>query len=77
MPKIEFGCLATIIGSMPHTDPELTCSRITKYLKDIPGWPQLPKRSFLENMNVQYSEGFPGLVVDTEEKRIFASRRAP
>jgi len=74
MPKIEFGCLATIIGSMPHTDPELTCSRITKYLKDIPGWPQLPKRSFLENMNVQYSEGFPGLVVDTEEKRIFAKR---
>jgi methionine synthase II (cobalamin-independent) len=72
MPKIEFGCLATIIGSMPHIEPEPACSQITRYLKDIPGWPQLPKRSFLEDMNVQFSEGFPGLVVDTVEKRIFA-----
>ena len=74
MPHIEFGCLATIIGSMPHTDPGPACSQIVRYLKDIPGWPQLPKRSFLENMYVQYSEGFPGLVVDTEEKRVFVDR---
>jgi methionine synthase II (cobalamin-independent) len=72
MAHIEFGCLATIIGSMPHTDPGPVCSLITDYLKDVPGWPQLPKRSFLEDMNVQFSEGFPGLVVDSEEKRIFA-----
>jgi methionine synthase II (cobalamin-independent) len=74
MPHIEFGCLATIIGSMPHTDPEPACSQIARYLKDIPGWPQLPQRSFLENMYVQYSEGFPGLVVDTEGKRVFVNR---
>jgi methionine synthase II (cobalamin-independent) len=33
-----------------------------KYLPDIPFWPQLPKRSPRENMIVQFSEGFPGVV---------------
>lgn len=60
---LEFGCLPTIIGSMPHTDPSEACSQITRCLKDIPAWPQLPGRSFLENMYVQYSQGFPGVVV--------------
>ncbi len=72
MPYIEFGCLPTIIGSMPHTDPSEACSQITRYLKDIPAWPQLPKRSFLENMYVQFSQGFPGVVV--EEDRIYVNR---
>jgi len=72
MPSVEFGCLPTIIGSMPHTDPEAACSSIVHYLKDIPAWPQLPKRSFLENMYAQYSQGFPGVVV--EENRIHIDR---
>ncbi len=72
MPKVEFGCLPTIIGSMPHTDPQAACEAITHYLKDIPAWPQLPKRSFLENMYVQFSQGFPGVVV--EENRIYIDR---
>ncbi|MGD9142789.1 MAG: methionine synthase [Dehalococcoidia bacterium] len=63
MSNTEFNCLPTIIGSMPHTDPVKACALITRYLKDIPAWPQLPRRSFLENMYVQYSEGFPGIVV--------------
>ncbi len=63
MPYIEFGCLPTIIGSMPHTDPSEACAQVSHYLKDIPAWPQLPKRSFLENMYVQFSYGFPGVVV--------------
>ena len=64
---IEFGCLPTAIGSMPHTDPSEACSQILKYLKEIPVWPQLPRRSFKENMYAQYSEGFPGITV-TEDK---------
>jgi len=63
MSNTEFNCLPTIIGSMPHTDPAKACALIARYLKDIPAWPQLPRRSFLENMYVQYSEGFPGAVV--------------
>jgi len=60
---IEFGCLPTVIGSMPHTDPAAACDQINRYLKDIPAWPQLPKRSFRESMYVQFSQGFPGVVL--------------
>ena len=72
MADVEFGCRPTVIGSMPHTDPSEACSQITHYLKDIPAWPQLPKRSFLESMYVQYSEGFPGVVV--KENSIYVDR---
>lgn len=64
MSNVEFYCLPTIIGSMPQIDPAKACDLIARYLKDIPAWPQLPRRSFLENMYVQYSEGFPGVVVE-------------
>jgi hypothetical protein len=64
MSNTEFGCLPTIIGSVPHTDAKKACALVTRYLKDIPTWPQLPKRTFTENMYVQYSEGFPGVVVE-------------
>jgi methionine synthase II (cobalamin-independent) len=67
MPDIEFNCLPTAIGAMPHTEPEAACSQVLKYLKDIPCWPQLPHRSFKENMYAQYSEGFPGITV-TDDK---------
>jgi len=69
MSYIEFGCRPTIIGTMPQSDPAAACSLIARYLRDIPAWPQLPNRSFLENMYVQYSEGFPGVVL--QENRIF------
>ena len=72
MPNVEFNCLPTVIGSMPQTDPSATCAQIAHYLKDIPAWPQLPRRSFLENMYVQYSEGFPGVVV--KEDKIYIDR---
>ena len=74
MPDTEFGCLATAIGSMPHTDPAEACSLVSHYLKDIPAWPQLPNRSFLENMYAQFSEGFPGAVVKEDSLYIDRSR---
>jgi len=64
MSNTEFNCLPTIIGSMPHTDPHKACALITEHLRDIPAWPQLPRRSFLENMYAQYSEGFPNAVIE-------------
>jgi len=75
MPGVEFNCSPTIVGSMPHTDPAAACAHITRYLKDIPAWPQLPKRTFLENMYVQYSQGFPGVVVDEAGKKIYVNRQ--
>jgi hypothetical protein len=65
--KIEFNCLPTAIGSMPQTDPKEACSIVAKYLPDLPAWPQLPKRSPLENMYVQFSQGFPGLVLEGDK----------
>ncbi len=74
MSYIEFNCLPTIIGSMPHTDPRAADLLISRYLKDIPAWPQLPKRSFLENMYAQYSQGFPGVVVEADRIYVDTSR---
>jgi len=74
MPDVEFNCLPTIIGSMPHTDPAAACAQVLKYLKDIPAWPQLPRRSFKENMNAQFSEGFPGIRLTGDSLRVDRAR---
>jgi len=73
MPDTEFNCLATVIGSMPQDDAEAACTQVVKHLRDIPAWPQLPKRSPLENMYVQFSQGFPGLVVDGDRLEVHRS----
>jgi methionine synthase II (cobalamin-independent) len=74
MSNTEFYCLPTIIGSMPHTDPAKACALIARFLKDIPAWPQLPRRTFAENMYVQYSEGFPGIVVENNKVYVDTSK---
>jgi hypothetical protein len=71
MSRFEANLRSLAIGSLPHTDPRLACDRALQRLA-IPSWPQLPKRTFLENMYVQYSERFPGVVVGDE--RIFVDR---
>jgi hypothetical protein len=72
MLKVEFGGIPSMIGSMPQTDATAACKQVLHYLKDLPAWPQLPQRSFLENMYVQYSQGFPGVVV--QDEKIFVDR---
>ena len=71
--RLEFGCLPTAIGSMPHADPVEACSIVLKYLPDIPAWPQLPRRSVKENMVIQFSEGFPGVAIQGDKVRIQAA----
>lgn len=71
---LEPCCLATAIGSMPHIDPAQACSVVKKYLPNLPHWPQLPRRSFPENMYVQFSQGFPGVVVGEERIGVERSR---
>jgi methionine synthase II (cobalamin-independent) len=65
------GLRSLAAGSLPYVDPEIACQVVMDTL-DIPTWPQLPKRVFLENMYVQYSERFPGIVVADE--RIYVNR---
>jgi methionine synthase II (cobalamin-independent) len=69
---VEFNCLPTAIGSMPQTDPEAACAQVVKYLREIPCWPQLPRRAFRENMYAQFSQGFPGIRLT--EDRIYVDR---
>jgi len=70
MPNTEFNCLPTAIGSMPHRDAARACADVLRFLPDIPAWPQLPRRSPLENMDAQYGEGFPGAVIKDGSVRI-------
>ncbi len=69
--SIEFQgkCQTTAMGIMPHRD-------IGKALKlslslDIPFWPQLPNVSYHEDMYAQASQYFPGIVVDSENQKIW------
>jgi methionine synthase II (cobalamin-independent) len=59
----------TAIGSLPHTDPGQACALMLDALPEMSTWPQLPRRSFLENMCAQYSEGLPGIRVIEEDGR--------
>jgi methionine synthase II (cobalamin-independent) len=68
----ELNGLATAIGTMPHVEPREACSLVLSCLPEIPAWPQLSRKSFLENMYVQFSEGFPGVIVEGE--RIWVDR---
>ncbi len=58
----------TGIGSLPHSDPSEAC-RVVFDSVEIPFWPQLPHRSFLELMVPQYSEGFPFVKIEGENIR--------
>ena len=60
---------ATAIGSLPHTSVEEACRLMLEL--EIPVWPQMVKRTFLENMYVQYSEGFPGVRLDTDAEQVW------
>ena len=58
-----FSFRATGIGSVPFMDVTQTCLHILKCLPEIPFWPQLVKRSHVEDMNIQLSEGLPLLKI--------------
>lgn len=63
-------CRATAIGSFPHPAPAAALDLILEHLADIPVWPQLPQRAFIEGMCPQYSEGLPAVLLDENEKSI-------
>ena len=65
-----FNFEATGVGSVPFKSEKTACRVIFDNFKSIPFWPQLPKRSFLENMYVQFSERIPGLILDETKKTV-------
>jgi len=74
MRKLEPNLLAMHIGSMPHTDPLVASDLTLEFFSQIPAWPQLPRRNSLENMYIQFSERFPGVIVEPENNRIYVDR---
>ncbi|NOR15852.1 MAG: hypothetical protein GQ544_09115, partial [Candidatus Aminicenantes bacterium] len=47
------------------------CDVILNSIPDIPIWPQLPNANFREEMEIQYSEGFPCVELDEAKQRMF------
>ncbi len=60
---------STTVGSFPHLDGQELSQRLARFL-DIPSWPQLSRRSFYENMYVQFSAALPAVQLDDEREKI-------
>ena len=60
--------LTTAMAVMPHRDVDQALS--TALSLDIPFWPQLPHVSYYEDMYVQASEHFPGILLDLEKRTL-------
>ncbi len=61
--------LTTGMGILPHKDMERALNLAMSV--DIPFWPQLPRMSFFEDMYVQASENFPGIILEPENLNIY------
>ena len=60
--------LTTAMAVMPHKDVNRALELALSL--DVPFWPQLPHVSYYEDMYVQASEGFPGIVLDLEKRTV-------
>jgi hypothetical protein len=76
MTKFKPRCLATTIGSLPHTDPARGTALMFESTPEIPAWVQFPRRAFHENMMVQFTEEMPGLAED-QDSRVYFDTAAP
>jgi len=63
-------CLATGIGSFPHQVAAAACELVLKTIPEIPCWPQLSKLDYREQMEIQYSEGLPRIILDEAKQRM-------
>jgi hypothetical protein len=60
--------LTTAMAVMPHKDVDRALE--VALSMDIPFWPQLPRYSYYEDMYVQASEHFPGILLDMENRTL-------
>ena len=65
---ISGNLLTTAMAVMPHKDVNRALELALSV--DVPFWPQLPHLSYYEDMYVQSSEGFPGIVIDLEKRTL-------
>ena len=60
--------LTTAMAVMPHRDVDRALRAALSL--DVPFWPQLPLLSYYEDMYVQASEHFPGILADMEKRTL-------
>lgn len=60
--------LTTAMGVLPHSDVDRAIELALSM--DIPFWPQLPHYSYYEDMYVQASEHFPGIILDLKNRTL-------
>ena len=60
--------LTTAMAVMPHRDVDRALEVAMSL--DVPFWPQLPHVNYYEDMYVQASEHFPGILLDMEKRTL-------
>ncbi|MGA1824886.1 MAG: hypothetical protein ACMUIP_09490 [bacterium] len=58
----------TAMAVMPHTDVDRALDLALSL--DVPFWPQLPRMNYYEDMYVQASEHFPGMIVNHHNRTL-------
>lgn len=53
-------------SALPLIDPERAWAFVFQHTPHLPGWPRLPRRSFLEAPTIQLCEGFPGVIFEND-----------
>jgi hypothetical protein len=66
--SIPGNLLTTAMAVMPHTDVDRALDSALSL--DIPFWPQLPNYNYYEDMYVQASEHFPGILLDLNKRTL-------
>jgi hypothetical protein len=67
--------MITGIGSLPFTDIDEALDLIFSTCKDVPFWPQLPKRSPRENMYTTFLDGIPCIRFDESKGSAYMDTR--
>jgi methionine synthase II (cobalamin-independent) len=77
MPRSDLAALppfaTTGIGSLPVADPVRALQILRDAELDVPFWPQLPRRSFLESMVPQAARPLPFLAIDPAGRKVRAA----
>lgn len=67
-------CQPLLLSSLPYRSAAQALDVTRRYAGQLLGWPQLPNRSYREQLLVQSAVGFPGLVVDPAQGRVYVER---
>ena len=67
-------CLPLLLGGLPYRSAAQALEISRRYAGQLLAWPQLPERGFREQGFVQSAIGFPGLVIDAPQGRVYVDR---